>query len=121
MLHDHEVARQLAEADREKAALSFIDALVELHAADVDEIGLGDLAKRDEYIARQLKRWYAQYEHSRTSDDQTVERAHALLSARIPEQRESTVVHGDFRLGNCIVERAGRGAGRARLGDLHAR
>ena len=85
MLHDHEVAQQLAEPDREKAALSFIDALVELHAADVDEIGLGDLAKRDEYIARQLKRWYAQYEHSRTSDDQTVERAHALLSARIPD------------------------------------
>ena len=107
VLHDHEVARQLDEPDREKAALSFIDALVELHAADVDDIGLGDLAKRDEYIARQLKRWYAQYEHSRTSDDQTVERAHALLSARIPEQRESTVVHGDFRLGNCIVSEQG--------------
>jgi aminoglycoside phosphotransferase (APT) family kinase protein len=40
VLHDHEVAQQLAEPDREKAAVSFIDALVELHAADVDEIGL---------------------------------------------------------------------------------
>jgi aminoglycoside phosphotransferase (APT) family kinase protein len=107
VLHDHEAARQLAEADREKAALSFIDALVELHAADVDEIGLGDLARRDEYIARQLKRWHAQYEQSRTSDDPTVDRAHALLSARIPAQRESTVVHGDFRLGNCIVSEQG--------------
>ncbi len=107
VLHDHEVAQQLSEGDRKKAALSFIDALVELHAADVDEIGLGDLAKREEYIARQLKRWYAQYEHSRTSDDETVERAHALLSARIPAQRESTVVHGDFRMGNCIVSEQG--------------
>jgi aminoglycoside phosphotransferase (APT) family kinase protein len=107
VLHDHEVARQLAEPDREKAALSFVDARVELHAADVDAIGLGDLARRDEYIARQLKRWHAQYEHSRTSDDPTVDRAHELLAARIPAQRESTVVHGDFRLGNCIVDEHG--------------
>jgi aminoglycoside phosphotransferase (APT) family kinase protein len=107
VLHDHEVAHQLAEPDREKAALSFVDALAELHAADVDEIGLGDLARRDEYIARQLKRWHAQYEHSRTSDDTTVDRAHELLAARIPTQLESTVVHGDFRLGNCIVDEHG--------------
>jgi len=107
VLHDHEAARQLAEPDRRTAALSFIDALVELHAADVDEIGLGDLARREAYIARQLKRWHSQYEQSRTSDDATVDRAHELLAARIPEQREATVVHGDFRLGNCIVAEDG--------------
>jgi aminoglycoside phosphotransferase (APT) family kinase protein len=36
-----------------------------------------------------------------------VDRVHELLAARIPEQTESTVVHGDFRLGNCIVDTRG--------------
>jgi aminoglycoside phosphotransferase (APT) family kinase protein len=108
VMHNHEMARHLAEAHRYTAAMSFIEALAELHAADVDEIGLGDLARRDEYIARQLKRWHSQYEQSRTSDDRTVDRAHELLAARIPPQRESTVVHGDFRLGNCIVSEQGQ-------------
>ena len=97
VLHNHEVAQQLSEGDREKAALSFIDALVELHAADVDEIGLGDLAKREEYIARQLKRWYAQYEHSRTSDDETVERGTRCsrrASPRSASRRSCTATSG---------------------------
>jgi aminoglycoside phosphotransferase (APT) family kinase protein len=103
VLHDQETARLLDPAARPVAAQSFADALAALHGADVDEIGLGDLAKRGEYIARQLRRWHGQYEQSRTSDDPTVDRAHDLLAAKIPTQRESTVVHGDFRLGNCIV------------------
>ena len=82
VLHDHEVAANSPKPDRETAALSFIDALVELHAADVDEIGLGDLASGDQYIARQLKRWFAEYEHSRTSDDKTVERVRTCCCRR---------------------------------------
>jgi aminoglycoside phosphotransferase (APT) family kinase protein len=107
VLHDYHLAEQLAVDARYAAGMSFMDALVELHRADVDEIGLGDLAKREDYITRQLKRWHAQYQQSRTSDDDTVDRAHDLLAARIPPQREATVVHGDFRLGNCIVNEQG--------------
>jgi aminoglycoside phosphotransferase (APT) family kinase protein len=103
VLHDGDAARGLPEPARHAAALSLVDALVELHAADVDEIGLGDLARRDGYIERQLKRWRAQYDQVRTSDDTAVDRIHDLLASRIPAQREATVVHGDFRLGNCIV------------------
>ena len=36
-----------------------------------------------------------------------VERVHDMLAAHVPEQTESTVVHGDFRLGNCIVDPRG--------------
>ncbi len=103
VMHDHEAARQLPDARRLDAALSFVDALVELHQADIDEIGLGDLARRDEYIARQLKRWYAQYQQSASDPDVRIDHAHDILAARIPEQQGAAVVHGDFRLGNCIV------------------
>jgi aminoglycoside phosphotransferase (APT) family kinase protein len=86
---------------------SLVDALVELHAVDVDAVGLGDLARRDELVARQLKRWHTQFEASKTRDVPAVDRVHELLAARIPPQTESTVVHGDFRLGNCIVDTHG--------------
>ena len=94
-------------AARAQSGESLVDALVALHAVDVDSVGLGDLARRDELIARQLKRWHAQFEASKTRDLAAVDRVHGVLAARIPEQRESTIVHGDFRLGNCIVDDRG--------------
>ncbi len=108
VLHDDTIA--VAELDidaRAHSGESLVDALVALHAVDIDAVGLGDLARRDELVARQLKRWHAQFEASKTRDVPAVDRVHELLAARIPPQTESTVVHGDFRLGNCIVDHAG--------------
>ena len=107
VLHDHEVARDSSPKPASRARRPLVHRRAGRAARGRRRrVGLGDLAKREEYIARQLKRWYAQYEHSRTSDDRPSSAAHGCCGA-IPAQREATVVHGDFRLGNCIVERAG--------------
>jgi len=108
VLHDDTTAvAELDEPARANSGESLVDALVALHAVDVDAVGLGDLARRDELVARQLKRWHAQFEASKTREVPAVDRVHGLLAARIPPQTESTVVHGDFRLGNCIVDHRG--------------
>jgi aminoglycoside phosphotransferase (APT) family kinase protein len=108
VLHDLvTVEAELDHAARAHSGESLVDALVALHAVDVDAVGLGDLARRDELIARQLKRWHAQFEASKTADVPAVDRVHGVLQSRIPEQRESTIVHGDFRLGNCVVDDQG--------------
>ncbi|HEY3674283.1 MAG TPA: phosphotransferase family protein [Acidimicrobiia bacterium] len=108
VLHDDDTAvGELDLAARAHSGESLVDALVALHAVDVDAVGLGDLARRDELVARQLKRWHAQFEASKTRELPAVDRVHELLSAQIPPQTESTVVHGDFRLGNCIVDHGG--------------
>jgi aminoglycoside phosphotransferase (APT) family kinase protein len=108
VLHNHATAvAQLDPAARARSGESLVDALVALHAVDVDAVGLGDLARREELVARQLKRWHAQFEASKTRDLPAVDRVHARLAANIPPQTESTVVHGDFRLGNCIVDPRG--------------
>src|SRR5207244_8405832 len=105
VLNDLEtVEAELDDAARAHAGDSLVDALVALHDVDVDAVGLGDLARRDELIRRQLKRWHAQFEASKTHEVPAVDRVHAMLAASIPEQTESTVVHGDFRLGNCVVD-----------------
>jgi aminoglycoside phosphotransferase (APT) family kinase protein len=108
VLNDLDTAlTRLDEPARAHVGASLIDALVALHAVDVDAVGLGDLGRRDELVARQLKRWHAQFEASKTREIPAVDRVHELLAARIPAQTESTVVHGDFRLGNCIVDERG--------------
>ena len=60
VLHDARTAEQLDEAARHHASESVVDAHVALHAVDVDAVGLGDLARKDDYIGRQLRRWHRQ-------------------------------------------------------------
>jgi aminoglycoside phosphotransferase (APT) family kinase protein len=108
VLNDTKTAiSELDEAARAAAGPSLVDSLVALHAVDVDEIGLGDLSRREELVRRQLKRWLAQFEASATRDVPLIHSVHARLAARIPEQHESRIVHGDFRLGNSILDERG--------------
>ena len=105
VLHDVEIARKsLGESERRATGESFIDVLSDLHDVDVDAVGLGDLAKKQDYIARQLKRWYGQFQQSKTRELPAIDRVHDVLKAQIPPQERATVVHGDYRLGNCITD-----------------
>jgi len=105
VLHDANIVLQsLGERQRRANGESFIDVLADLHAVDVDRVGLGDLAKKEDYIARQLKRWYGQYQQSKTRELPAVDRVHDKLKGMIPPQAKASVVHGDYRLGNCISD-----------------
>lgn len=91
------------EAERATIGRDFVDVLGRLHAVDPDAVGLGDLSRKEDYIARQLKTWWRQYEASRTGEDPLLGRVHEWLHGNIPEQGPARVVHGDFRLGNTIT------------------
>ncbi|MGD9702714.1 MAG: phosphotransferase family protein [Acidimicrobiia bacterium] len=94
---------------RRPASEHLIDVLADLHAVDVDAVGLGDLARRDGYIERQLKRWTTQWENSKTRELASVDEVGQLLKTRIPEQRGTAIAHGDYRFGNCLTDcRQGR-------------
>ena len=69
--------------------------------------GLGGLAKRDSYVGRQLRRWYSSWNASKDRDRPDVDRLHAFLADRLPEQSKVSVVHGDYGLHNCRVASAG--------------
>ena len=88
---------------RQAVAFNLADTLADLHAVDVDEVGLGDLAKRTDYVARQLHRWSGQYEKGSERDLPLVMQVHDRLKADIPEQGPPAIVHGDYRLDNMIV------------------
>jgi aminoglycoside phosphotransferase (APT) family kinase protein len=98
--------RDLDEAGRRRAGESLADTLAALHAVDVDAVGLGDFAKRDGYIERQLRRWYEQFRNSEVEglDTATIVGAvHDRLAADVPAQLGTSIVHGDYRLDNTVL------------------
>jgi aminoglycoside phosphotransferase (APT) family kinase protein len=99
------------EGQRRAAGESLADVLAEIHAVDVDAVGLGGLGRREGYIARQLKRWYSQFQQSNELTERRVplvDEMHDKLAANIPEQRGATIVHGDYRLDNTMLGDDGR-------------
>lgn len=88
---------------RTPAAEHLIDVLADLHDVDVDAVGLGDLAKRDGYVERQVKRWTTQWQNSKTRELPAIEEVGKLLAANIPVQHGVAIAHGDFRFGNCLT------------------
>jgi aminoglycoside phosphotransferase (APT) family kinase protein len=104
VVRDREMAeRALTSSARLHASESLVDTMAAIHAVDLDASGLSDLGKHEGYIARQLKRWYGQWNDQKTRDVPAIDHAHDALSQRIPEQGPATLVHGDYRLDNCIV------------------
>jgi aminoglycoside phosphotransferase (APT) family kinase protein len=83
------------------------ETLVAIHAVDPDEVGIGDLGKKQDYVARQLHRWHGQWGKSKTRDVPLIDDVHERLSGRIPDQGPATIVHGDYRLDNMILTPAG--------------
>jgi aminoglycoside phosphotransferase (APT) family kinase protein len=95
------------EPERHEIGERVVDTLVAIHAVDVDEVGLGELGRKQDYVARQLHRWHGQWEKSKTRELAVVDEVHERLAARIPEQGAATIVHGDYRLDNMILSPAG--------------
>ncbi len=107
VVRDAEIARSLPPLTRSKMGESLLETLVSLHAVDVDEVGLGDLARKDGYIERQLKRWKAQFEQSTNREISGVFEIHDKLLQNVPEQQGVGIVHGDYRLDNTIMTETG--------------
>ena len=100
--------RLLSVDARQRASESIVDTMAAIHAVRPEAVGLGDLGRHEGYIARQLKRWYGQWNQQKTRDLPSVDRVHDELMARIPEQGPATLVHGDYRLDNCMVDATGQ-------------
>jgi aminoglycoside phosphotransferase (APT) family kinase protein len=92
---------------RRRASTSVVDALCTIHAIDPDVVGLGELGRKELYLGRQLRRWYGQFEASACTEVQLVHDLHSYLLEDMPEQGPATIVHGDYRLDNCILQDSG--------------
>ncbi len=104
VLDGPDAAAGMAPSVRRSAGEHLIDVMADLHAVDVDAVGLGDLARREGYVERQLKRWSTQWEKSKTRDLPAIEEVAARLAADVPGQQGVAIAHGDYRFGNCLTD-----------------
>jgi aminoglycoside phosphotransferase (APT) family kinase protein len=77
--------------------------LARLHGLDVAALGLADFGKRGGYAARNLARWSKQYVESKLIDIPDMDWLMAALPERLPPERRTVLLHGDFGLYNIIV------------------
>jgi aminoglycoside phosphotransferase (APT) family kinase protein len=97
----------LGESGCRRASESIVDTMAAIHGVDLVAAGLNDLGKHEGYISRQLKRWHGNILEQRTRDLPLVDSVYEELMKRIPEQGAATLVHGDYRLDNCMVDAQG--------------
>jgi aminoglycoside phosphotransferase (APT) family kinase protein len=103
VVDDEAAAAELSPERRRAIGLSLPKALGSIHAVDLAAVGLDDLASTKPYAARQLKRWTAQWEHSKTREVAEITDVARALAERAPEQSEVTLVHGDYHMSNVIT------------------
>jgi aminoglycoside phosphotransferase (APT) family kinase protein len=80
--------------------------IARLHMLDFAALGLGDFGKPQGYVARQIKRWSQQYRASQTHTIGEMDRLMDRLPQMVPEQSQAALIHGDYRLDNCIIDSA---------------
>ena len=81
-----------------------VDTLVTLHAVDYRQVGLGEFGRPEGYIGRQVSRWKKQLAASTSRELPGMDELVAYLDANVPASGDATIVHGDFRLDNLLVD-----------------
>jgi aminoglycoside phosphotransferase (APT) family kinase protein len=115
VLRTPEAVSALSEPARRRLGYALVDTLAALHEVRPFDVGLDDLGQPDGYLRRQLDRWARQYQQIKVRDLPHIDPIIAWLADSMPETYGASIVHGDFRLDNVVVDSAGAGEIRAVL------
>src|SRR3954471_63157 len=101
----HEMPADLDNPEqRRRTAFELVDTLARIHAVDWQSVGLDTLAKQTGYLERQVSRFLGLWEYSKTRELPLVQEVGEWLQTNLPETPQTTIVHGDYRLGNTMFE-----------------
>ena len=89
-------------AERSDIYASKNNVIAQLHMVNYESVGLSDYGKPGNYIARQVSRWTKQYIASETQDIPAMNKLIDWLPSNIPDEDETSIVHGDYRLDNMV-------------------
>lgn len=98
-----DVASHLSPDARVALAENLVDVLLDLHAITPADVGLEDLGRSEGYVERQLRRWSKQIDQLDSPRVPRLLRIRDEIDVRRPPQGPAAIVHGDYRLGNCLV------------------
>ena len=97
-----DIAQEITASDIEVMADSLISGLVQLHGVDASI--LGELNKGPGYVARQVQGWSKRYRNALTDDVPDGEKIMAWLETNKPEDVDSCIIHGDWRIDNVVFD-----------------
>lgn len=93
----------LQPSERRAAYDAMADTLADLHNLDLAELGLSDYGKPGNYFARQIGRWSKQYLAAAQAPLPAMSRLIEWLPTAIPDDDETTLIHGDFGCHNVML------------------
>jgi aminoglycoside phosphotransferase (APT) family kinase protein len=92
-------------AVRRRVGGALVDALADLHAIDIDQAGLAHLGKPAGFVERQVRGWSDRWHRSKTTDLPEMDSLATWLVTELPPNpARPTVVHGDFKLDNLMLD-----------------
>jgi aminoglycoside phosphotransferase (APT) family kinase protein len=110
VVHGPADAGALDPAQAEQCSRELIDVLARLHAVGPDELQIPNFGRPEGFLARRVRSWLRQWDSVEHRDFPEVERIGQVLLQNLPDQRYTALVHGDYRLGNVILDLADGGA-----------
>ncbi|MDQ1661567.1 MAG: hypothetical protein QOJ68_1547 [Blastococcus sp.] len=90
--------------ERRAVAERLVDVLADLHSVDYDTVGLAEFGRPEGFAARQVRRWTKQWDATRDQDRPGLDALAARLAETVPTTQRSSIVHGDYRLDNCLLD-----------------
>lgn len=91
-------------AERRAMYLELVDVIARLHKIDYLAAGLEDFGKPGNYFQRQIDRWTKQYKSAETSGIKAMNKLIAWLPGAAPSNELTSIVHGDYRFDNVIID-----------------
>ncbi|MEZ5171773.1 MAG: phosphotransferase family protein [Acidimicrobiia bacterium] len=104
ILRDPDDIGRLSVEDARRCSEQLVDVLARIHAVDYDAVGLGDFGRPDGYVERQLRRFAKQREASQTRELPGLDDLERRLNAALPVSGAPSIVHGDYRLDNTMLD-----------------
>jgi aminoglycoside phosphotransferase (APT) family kinase protein len=95
-----------AEEPEQRRAIGegLVDVLADLHSVDHVAVGLEDFGRPEGFMARQVRRWTKQWDATRDRERPGLDALAARLAETVPDTQRSGIVHGDYRLDNCLLD-----------------
>ncbi|OZD55945.1 phosphotransferase family protein [Rhodococcus sp. 06-1460-1B] len=104
VVRTREDLRDLTDEQVADNAAELVRVLAELHAVDPAAVGLEKFGRPDGFVARQVATWARQWQTVKTRELPDVDRLHRALEAAAPTRSAASIVHGDFRVDNTILD-----------------
>lgn len=104
VVRDHEDLAALSDTQVRECTRALVGVLADLHSVDYRAVGLGEFGRPDGFVTRQVGLWAGQWDRVKTRELPDVATLHAKLAATIPRHSDASIVHGDFRIDNTILD-----------------